>query len=44
MGETTSHLEQRVALLEHELTQLRQVVADLDNRLQVGVSIPQKKV
>jgi hypothetical protein len=44
MGETTQNLEQRVALLEHELTQLRQVVADLDNRLQAGASLKQKKV
>jgi hypothetical protein len=43
MQEQGLDLEHRVALLENELVQLRQVVADLDSRLQPGASIKQKK-
>jgi hypothetical protein len=37
-------LEHRVAQLEDELTQLRQVVADMDTRLQLGASISHERL
>jgi len=43
MQEQQLGLEQRVEQLENELTQLRQVVADLDSRLQLGAAVKPKK-